>query len=157
MLSVADVFFPAWKYSYKGETEIISGMAVSSPLDAASMRHFNFWDKIELYSGSYAHIAWFALSLMVSVFLLATIFFFKKRLLQIRLCQVGIMLIIGQVLAQMYLTLHGPYIVLGGANATSTPQVGFVLPIASLILTYIASRRIMADEKLVRSADRIRD
>lgn len=156
MLSVGDVFFPAWKYTYNGETEIVSGMSITSAADA-HVRHFDFFGRLGLYSGQYAHIIWFALSLIISLFLLATIFFFKNRLLQIRLCQVGAILIIAQIAAQMYLTLHGPYMSLGGGNATSTPQIGFVLPIASLILTVIASKRIMADEKLVRSVDRLRD
>lgn len=156
MLSVAEVFLPAWKYSYNGETEIISGMAVSSQIDA-HVRHYNFWDDY----GQHSHLVWFCLSLVVSLYLLAVIFFFKNRLLQIRLCQFGIILIVAQIAALMYLSLNGPYmaldIALGGMKAASTPQFGFALPVASLILTWIASKRIMADEKLVRSVDRLRD
>lgn len=153
MLSVGDVFLPAWKYSYNGETEVISGMAVTSAIDAGSIRHYNFWDNYAQHS----HIVWFSLSLIISLYLIAVIFFFKNRLLQIRLCQVGVILLILQIAAQMYLTLNGPYMSLGGANASSTPQIGFALPIISLILTWIASKRIEADEKLVRSVDRLRD
>lgn len=87
---------------------------------------------------------------------LITIFLFKRRLLQIRLCVVEIVLLIGS------LVMEGIYYFLSWrvfSDQTFHTQ-GFkpsiALPLVCLLFAYLAARAIFRDELLVRAADRIR-
>jgi len=77
-----------------------------------------------------------------AVLSLYTIFIYKQRLRQARLCLAGLFLIfVWYILLAVY--------------------QGFVttidaLPMVNAILIFLARNRILADEKLVRAADRIR-
>ena len=93
------------------------------------------------------------LALAVAV---VTIFLYKRRLLQIRLCAVEIVLQLGVAafiffyIARMTkvvseFDIHGSYF---------TAVVAF--PFISMILSYLALRAIVRDEAMVRSLDRIR-
>ena len=81
---------------------------------------------------------WMGIVLVIATVLpLVTIFLFKRRQLQVRLC--------------------------GASNALSDiaiehKQLGWAapMPLVSLVLTYLAGRAIFKDELLVRSLDRIR-
>ncbi len=89
---------------------------------------------------------------------LVTIFLFKKRMLQLRLCVVEIILAIG------VLIIEGVYYYLGSrsfdvsalGDATSSISIAAALPIAVIIFSYLALRGIFKDEMLVKSLDRIR-
>lgn len=92
------------------------------------------------------------LEVAIAVFALVTIFLFKKRLLQARLCIINIFLMIGY------------YAVLAVYVFFACKQLGVdwfinvwaALPIVGIILTFMAMRAIAKDEALVRAADRIR-
>lgn len=91
---------------------------------------------------------------------LLTIFLFRRRMLQIRLCAVGMVLSVGVLImaaVYIYLTTRS----LGAADAgvallgwSLRPAVA--LPVASLLFAGLAARAIFRDELLVRGADRIR-
>ncbi len=82
-----------------------------------------------------------------------TIFLFKKRFLQIRLCAANIALLIGTTGLIYYFGSMG----LKELPAQSlTYSVTTVFPIAGAILNYLALRAILKDEALIRSMDRIR-
>ena len=104
----------------------------------------------------YAPWALFVILLIVAILSFGTIFLFKKRMLQIRLCAVEMVLLLGS------LVLYGLYYwitVKSFENFTLEHlQFGWAapMPIVALILTYLASRAIFKDEMLVRSLDRIR-
>ncbi len=84
---------------------------------------------------------------------LVSIFLFKKRMIQIRLCAANIGLLIGTTGLIYYFGSVG----FKGLNAQSlTYSVTMVFPIAGAILTFLALRAIGKDEALVRSMDRIR-
>lgn len=87
---------------------------------------------------------------------LVNIFLFKNRLLQIRLCAVELVLLVGsavfmalyyflsnRMFSQLEFSAHGMHIAI-------------LFPIIAIILDYLALRAIFKDEMLVKSLDRIR-
>lgn len=94
------------------------------------------------------------LILVLIVFLVAmvTIFLYKRRVLQIRLCVLNILLLIGLEGMLYYLT-HAASNQLG---ANTSYSLIMVFPVIAAILTYLALRGIAKDEVLVRSMDRLR-
>ena len=85
-----------------------------------------------------------------------TIFLYKKRLLQFRLCVVETVLLAGVMLFEIYY-------IWGGARSLSTLAVSAwklsaaaFFPPVSLIFTYLALRGIRKDILLVKSLDTIR-
>ena len=88
--------------------------------------------------------------------LLVTIFLFRRRLLQIHLCVVEMVLLLGS------LAMEGVYYFLSWRvfSDLSFHTQGFkpaiVLPLVCLLFAYLAARAIFRDELLVRAADRIR-
>jgi hypothetical protein len=96
-------------------------------------------------------------SLMFSGFaicglLLVTIFLFKNRILQMRLCIYNIVLMVGINGIVFYLLMHAK----NNNNALIYYQITSVFPLLAAILTYMAFRRIRKDELLVKSYDRLR-
>ncbi|MBQ5922445.1 MAG: DUF4293 domain-containing protein [Alistipes sp.] len=87
---------------------------------------------------------------------LVNIFLYKNRLLQIRLCAVELVLLVGsavfmalyyflsnRMFSQLEFSAHGMHIAI-------------IFPIIAIILDYLALRAIFKDEMLVKSLDRIR-
>ena len=87
---------------------------------------------------------------------MGTIFLFRRRLLQIRLCVVEIVLLLGCV------AMEGVYYFLSWrvfsdlAFHTQGFKPAIALPLVCLLFAYLAARAIFRDELLVRAADRIR-
>lgn len=88
---------------------------------------------------------------------LVILFMFKNRVLQIRLCAVEIVLLVGCI------AFMAIYFWLSGANALEDAEVlhrqfgwAAIMPIVALVFAALASRAIFKDEVLVRSLDRIR-
>ena len=85
-----------------------------------------------------------------------TIFLFKRRLLQLRLCVVEMVLLVGSAV------MEGVYYFLSYrvfAEQTFHTQVlkpAVVLPLVCLRFAYLAARAVFRDELLVRAADRLR-
>lgn len=100
---------------------------------------------------------WLGIILAIATALpLITIFLFKKRTLQIRLCAVEVVLLIGSlVLVALYYWLTSR---LFEGLVIDHRQFGWAapMPIVAIVLSYLASRAIFKDEVLVRSLDRIR-
>ena len=100
---------------------------------------------------------WLGIILAIATALpLITIFLFKKRTLQIRLCAVELMLLVGSAIfmaiyyflsnrmfSQLEFSAHGFHIAI-------------IFPLIALVLDYLAMRAIFRDEMLVKSLDRIR-
>jgi hypothetical protein len=97
-----------------------------------------------------------ALSILVgaiNVLLLLTIFLFKNRVLQMRLCIYNMLLLVGSLVLGFYFFKQISQQV-ETPNHTFTVAVTF--PLLAIILIYLAFRNIRRDELLVRSVDRIR-
>lgn len=86
-----------------------------------------------------------------------TIFLFKRRLVQIRLCVSEIVLLLGSI-AFIGLYSYRMYDVMGEMIENINFTLGFasLMPIVSIIFVLLAIRGIAKDEALVRSLNRIR-
>ncbi|MCH5311375.1 MAG: DUF4293 domain-containing protein [Prevotella sp.] len=104
---------------------------------------------------SFVAVPLFVILLLVVVISLYTIFMYRNRKLQMRLCSFSSLLVIGWYIVYAVLAkLWG-----GSIDVTSlsfAPSVGAALPAVALIFNLMARRAINADEQLVRAADRIR-
>ena len=93
---------------------------------------------------------------LATIIPLITIFLYKNRMLQIRLCAVELVLLLG---AQIFMAL---YYYLSNRMFeqlefhTQGIRIAIIFPLVAIILDYLALRAIFKDEMLVRSLDRIR-
>lgn len=93
---------------------------------------------------------------LAAVVPLVTIFLYRRRMLQIRLCVVEMVLLVGSAV------MEGIYYYLGCRVVSDLPfhtqgvGVAIALPVVSLLFAWLAARAIFRDELLVRGADRIR-
>lgn len=126
--------------------------------DGTSDTLYNLWVSRQEYDGiRHLIMPWpvlFTLLTLVAGLLTIDIFLFRKRALQMRLLNFGlILLILYYVVAAVFI-----YIALRG----DSPCIGFrptvwaAMPIVAVILGYLAFRAILRDELLVRSLDRLR-
>lgn len=95
----------------------------------------------------------FALVTVIAIVALVTIFLFKRRILQIRLCVFNALLMIGFYGFFAYLAYN---FTSSFAEMSLQVKFGLAFPLINLILDYLAIRNIGADEALVRSLDRLR-
>ena len=97
---------------------------------------------------------WAVLALVILAFTatLATIFLFKKRKLQVRLCIFNIVLLLGMQGFLFYIAK------IVEKRLMAPPSYGliFIFPLVCAIFTYLAYRAIIKDEALIRSLDRLR-
>lgn len=140
ILSVLAFFFPIAKFSFD-ESWILLGL-------------------IEIENHSIHALAINTLPLMIIMGLICliaftTIFLYKNRIAQIRILRFGILLNV--VYLALIFFFYVPDIEeITGIPAEYITQAGIYFPIAILGLFLLGSRFIMKDEKLIRSADRIR-
>lgn len=88
-----------------------------------------------------------AIALSTMALALGTIFLFKNRPLQLRLCDIGAL---ASLAAGIY---AGVFIV---KSESATIGLGIALPLIASNLFYFARRGVKKDENLVKSMDRIR-
>ena len=101
------------------------------------------------------------ISVAIPALALVTIFLFKRRLLQVRLNIMNVVLCLGYY---ALLALYTAYVVKGYepigeqvlADAEWFLTVWAAIPLVNVVLTMMATRRILKDEALVRAADRLR-
>lgn len=101
------------------------------------------------------------ITLVVPVLALVNIFLFKHRLLQARLNIVNVVFSLGYY---ALLALYVAFVVKGYeqignttlANAEWYLNIWAAFPLVNIVLTMMATRRILKDEALVRAADRLR-
>jgi hypothetical protein len=84
--------------------------------------------------------------------LVFTLLSYKKRIIQIRLCTVSILLMVFLEIVVIFYF----YQIKNTIGGTSAPGWGLIFPVASAAFTYLAMRAISKDEALVRSLDRLR-
>lgn len=88
------------------------------------------------------------------LFSLVTIFMHKNRLGQIKIIRF-LMLMIAVMIGVIFLYYYDILEATSGA-VPNFVQVGAFAPLVSLILLYLAYKGVMKDEKLIKSADRLR-
>jgi len=92
------------------------------------------------------------LNAITAVGAIVTIFFYKNRKMQLRLCY---------AMLACFVAIYLFYFIFNIKNFSFAELFGrvrftFVFPFISIILVYLAIRGIKKDEKLVRSLDRLR-
>lgn len=88
---------------------------------------------------------------------IASIVMFKNRSLQIKLSKLNILLIAFQIAAiVVYSDIAKAAIDATPENVVVSFEFGAIIPVLSLICTYLAIRFIKKDDALIRSADRLR-
>lgn len=117
----------------------------------ASLDNWRFYNA---FDGVTAHSVWGigVLSILSALLALVTIFLYKKRLLQMRLSIFTLLVIIGELgyiswISWRFASLN---------EAAFAPRFALALPLICLPLLYLASRRIIYDETLVRASNRLR-
>jgi len=94
---------------------------------------------------------------LVLIVAIVMIVLFKNRSLQIKLGKLNILLIALEIAAiVVYSDLAKAAIGSSPEDVVVSFKLGAVVPVLSLILTYLAIRFIKKDDALVRSADRLR-
>ena len=93
---------------------------------------------------------------LAAILPLIALFSFKNRMLQIRLCAVELVILVG---AQIFMAIY--YYLSNRMFAqfefhTQGFHIAIIFPLVAIILDYLALRAIFRDEMLVRSLDRIR-
>ena len=115
---------------------------------------FNLWVRGNHASFDFSVIPLFVLLLVSCPLNLFTIFAYRNRVFQARLCMTCMVLML------LYCAAYGYYCFLGGIDGVSTMNYHMewatLCPPISFILYAMARHGVIADEKLVRSMDRIR-
>mgnify|MGYP003558826657 FL=1 len=101
------------------------------------------------------------ITVSIPVLALINIFLFRHRLLQARLNIVNVVLCLGYyaILALYVAFIVKGYELLAGTTLQGAEwylSVWAAIPLVNIVLTMIATRRILKDEALVRAADRLR-
>ncbi len=91
----------------------------------------------------------FIIQMLVSALSLYTIFLYKRRTVQAKLCLVSIVASFAWYIVLAVLIQQGKL-------SQESLQLTTALPLVAAILCFMARRAILADERLVRAADRIR-
>ena len=135
------LFLPLATIVYGGNEMIIKAFTVSSVE--------GFSDSLPLYLG--------LVLAATTALLLAIIFIYKKRMVQIRLCVAAIVLLLGSALL-IGLYCYRFCTILAELNYDIIMTVGFasLMPVVAIIPVVLAIRGIARDEALIRSLDRIR-
>ena len=108
--------------------------------ESSGFHHFGSWPLFVVLT----------LSASVGVY---TIFLYSNRIVQARFCVFCMLLIIGWYI--LYAVLS-KIMIADARNVSFEPEWPGLLPMAALVFYFIARQAILADEKLVRAADRIR-
>jgi energy-converting hydrogenase Eha subunit A len=95
----------------------------------------------------------FALMLLCSGIAFATIFLFKKRMLQLRMTVFNSILLVGY-----YLSVVAFYLALKDRPEIQSFHISWALclPAIAIVLNYLAIRAIGSDEVMVKATDRLR-
>lgn len=90
---------------------------------------------------------------LIPLITLTTIFLFRKRILQMRLCSFACILMLFQAIYMI-----ASFFIAGKGLPEGSSHLYFpvVVPFINIILTYLAIRGIGKDEAMVRAADRLR-
>lgn len=128
-------------FTANGEETILSAFTMKSGADMATI----------------VPIPWMGILISIAALIpFVTIFLFKKRMLQVRLCIIETIIILGVIAYVLiyFFTMRNslmdlPYFAFRFG-------VGFFTPYVALVTTPLAIRNILQDEMLIRSLNRIR-
>jgi Kef-type K+ transport system membrane component KefB len=93
---------------------------------------------------------------VIAALSLIAVFLYRKRKVQRVVCLAVFLLILAFCILAGYYMVTAGKIQEAGQNAVITPSIWITFPVIACILSILAVNRISADEKLIRSLDRIR-
>ncbi|MBV6644710.1 MAG: DUF4293 domain-containing protein [Cyclobacteriaceae bacterium] len=146
---VAMLFFPTWEKVSSEKSEVVT-------INAFQLTYESFepmTGERTLISAKDAYYISILVVLAAGVALFS-IFMYKNRLRQIQLGALNSLIVAGTMVALFLLTQKGQAMLEPTQKGNFLP--GFYLPLCALFFNSLANRFIRRDEKLVRSADRIR-
>lgn len=108
---------------------------------------------MDVWSGLYPTWGVLTFAALAALVPFVNIFLYKKRKLQMRLCNLTTLLLL------LFYITFGVYAYFFMANVDAkilNPEFGLVLPFIAFVFNMLAYTKIKKDDKLVRSLDRIR-
>lgn len=100
---------------------------------------------------------WLGVLLLVAgVVSLCSIFLYKHRMVQVRLCGIELVLQLGALIMEGCYAYRCTHIFADFDFVAERYHLPVVLPLLSMILTWLALRAILKDEYLIQSLNRIR-
>lgn len=93
---------------------------------------------------------------LLAMYTLATIFLFKNRPAQLKMGRLNYLLHLVLVVTLFFSADAAMEKLPNGSAAIISYGVGFYLPVAAIAFLFLANRAIKADEKLVKSLERLR-
>ena len=127
------------------------------------VKPFLFGDGVQESINAVAGVLYYTIAIIISALLsVVTIFMYKRRDLQLRLCSLNIVLLlgiqvfIGYILYKSDAFVDQMNIVEPGFSAGIIYSVFNAFPAIAMILTYLAFRYILKDELLIKSLNRLR-
>lgn len=102
---------------------------------------------------NYAPWALFVILVIVAAMALATIFLYRKRMLQIRLTLFNTIVLVGYYVVLTYFIVNPDRVF---DDYSFMPSWAVCLPLVSIILNWLAIRAIGKDEILVKAYERLR-
>lgn len=154
VINLASLYVPLWQYQNGSETEILTGMR-SNAVNADSQITAIATVVDNVQAGHIFHLVFFGMTIAASALLAVVIFMYSNRVKQRIWAFGGIILICIEILTLVLLTQKGPFII-PGSSEDAAVQFGFAFPVLAVLLVWYATKRIQADEDLVRSLDRLR-
>lgn len=112
---------------------------------------YNLWIYTMQGTRDFSVCPLFIILLLSSALGIYSIFAYHNRLLQARLCVFNMLLLIGWFIVFAVFSQ-----VLGGGNVKFELELASFAPMFAIAMYFMSYKAIWADEKLVRSADRIR-
>lgn len=150
---IAMLFFPLWEKSDSKIDAVEREYAIMDTFTLRYERHNTETGEIELLATQNTILISVG-CLLAAIVMLFSISRFKNRITQVKLNALFSLIVAA--------TLVGTYYYTSKANLLFDPKipgillVGFYLPVVAMLNNFLANRFIRKDEKLVRSADRIR-
>jgi hypothetical protein len=89
---------------------------------------------------------------LTSLLIFVTIFLYNKRKIQMNICWLTIILLVGENVAMYLITEKYKNLLMVEASY----KIGFVFPLVAAVLVFLAFVNIRKDERLVKSLDRLR-
>jgi len=153
LANLSILFLPVWSFSSGQNSETLNGLLIQATVGAeAESEEMTAFDHGNI-NKLLAHSAVLGLSIVSAILLLVTIFLYNNRKRQKSLAYLCIVLTMMLLLSTVLLTQLGPSLI---QAPEGSPSYGFFMPVAGILLTWLAISRIQKDEDLVNSLDRIR-
>jgi hypothetical protein len=138
---------------------VMTGLLIWLPLGEIAVNEkiysFSLKGIIDALNGQTVFPAWHLIALLGVVLLIQvfSVFTYKKRIKQIRIITINILLILGFMLVSwLFVMLSAKSL----GNGVYSLKITLALPVVSIFLNYLAIKAIQRDEALVKSVDRIR-